>query len=352
MSPASPIPAAGPAPVRVLIVDDSASMRAMLHRILAADPEIAVVGQAPEPHAARTMIKELNPDVVTLDIEMPGMDGLSFLERIMRLRPMPVIMCSTLTARGAEVTIEALRLGAVDCIAKPAGNPLEIQRDAALLRKMVKAAARSSVRQGPATMTPVAAARPGNQRDMVIAIGASTGGVEALFSLVGTLPPDCPPVLVVQHMPAAFTHGFAARLDRESRVTVVEAEDGAPIRRGTVYIAPGGKAHMTLKGGTDGHIRLQPSDPVGGHRPSVDMLFRSVAPLGTAAVGVILTGMGSDGADGLLAMRDAGARTFGQSQASCVVYGMPRAAFELGAVEKELGLSALPEAILAACRKQ
>lgn len=342
----------GIAPVRVLIVDDSASMRAMLHRILAADPGIAVVGQAPEPHAARAMIKELNPDVLTLDVEMPGMDGLSFLEKIMRLRPMPVVMCSTLTARGAEVTIEALRLGAVDCIAKPTGNPLEIQQDAALLRKMVKEAARSTVRQTPAPAAPVAAAQPGDQRDMVIAIGASTGGVEALFSVIGALPPDCPPVLVVQHMPAAFTHGFAARLDRDCRVTVVEAVDGTPIQPGTVYIAPGGEAHMELAGGTDGRIRLRRSDPVGGHRPSVDMLFHSVAPLGAAAVGVILTGMGSDGAEGLRAMRDAGARTFGQSRASCVVYGMPRAAFELGGVERELSLSALPEAILGACRKQ
>lgn len=340
------------APVRVLIVDDSASMRALLARILSADPDIAVVGQAPEPHTARTLIKELNPDVVTLDVEMPGMDGLSFLERIMRLRPMPVIMCSTLTARGAEVTIEALRLGAVDCIAKPTGNPLEIERDTALLRRMVKEAARSTVRPTAMAPAPVTQTQPGSQRDMVIAIGASTGGVEALFSLVGALPPDAPPVLVVQHMPAAFTRGFANRLDRESQMMVVEAVDGMPVRAGTVYVAPGGLAHMELAGGPGGTIRLTPSDPVGGHRPAVDMLFRSVAPLGAAAVGVILTGMGRDGAEGLLEMRAAGARTYGQNQASCVVYGMPRAAFELGAVERELNLSAMPEAILGACRMQ
>lgn len=335
---------------RVLIVDDSASMRAVLNRILSSDPEIEVIGLAPEPHAARAMIKELNPDVVTLDVEMPGMDGLSFLEKIMRLRPMPVIMCSTLTARGAEVTIEALRLGAVDCIAKPTGNPLEIAQDGALLRKMVKAAKRSSVRHGAPRIAPIAATT-GAQRDTVIAIGASTGGVEALFSLVGALPPDCPPVLVVQHMPAAFTRGFAGRLDRESRVRVVEAVAGTPIARGTVYIAPGGDNHMELVGGTSGHIRLRPTEPVSGHRPSVDVLFQSMVPLGQQAVGVILTGMGSDGAEGLRAMRLAGARTFGQNQGSCVVYGMPRAAFELGAVERELSLAAMPEAILAACRK-
>jgi two-component system chemotaxis response regulator CheB len=338
------------APVRVLVVDDSASMRAMLSRILSADPAIEVVGLAPEPHAARAMIKELNPDVVTLDVEMPGMDGLSFLERIMRLRPMPVIMCSTLTARGAEVTIEALRLGAVDCIAKPTGNPLEIAQDGALLRKMVKEAARATVRPGPSPVTPVAATPGGAWRDMVIAIGASTGGVEALFSLIHALPADCPPVLVVQHMPAAFTRGFAARLDRDARVTVIEPADLAPLRRGTVYIAPGGATHMELSGGTTGHIRLRAADPVSGHRPSVDALFRSIAPLGAAAVGVILTGMGQDGAEGLLEMRRAGAPTFGQNEASCVVYGMPRAAFELGGVDRELSLSAMPEAILAACR--
>ena len=336
-------------PVRVVIVDDSPSMLMTLNRILSADPEIEVVGMAPEPHAARAMIKELNPDVVTLDVEMPGMDGLSFLEKIMRLRPMPVVMCSTLTSRGTEVTIEALRLGAVDCIAKPSGNPLEIARDAALLRKTVKVAARSRVRQSGSTM-PVRAAESGAPfRDVVIAIGSSTGGVEALFSLIAGLPADCPPVLIVQHMPAGFTGGFAARLNSVCTVNVVEAVDGAPIEAGTVYIAPGGGQHMEL---SPGHrrIRLRAGDPVGGHRPSVDVLFHSVARSGVDAVGVILTGMGADGAEGLLAMRRAGARTLGQSQETCVVYGMPRAAFEMGAVERQLSLSAMREAILAACR--
>ncbi|WP_375195268.1 chemotaxis response regulator protein-glutamate methylesterase [Sphingobium sp.] len=333
---------------RVLIVDDSPSMRAMLTKLLSSDPLIEVVGTAPEPHAAREMIKTLNPDVVTLDIEMPGMDGLSFLEKIMRLRPMPVIMCSTLTARGAEATIEALRLGAVDCIAKPSGNAQEMAQNGALLRKLVKGAARSSVRRAPAP--PAQIAQGARMRDVVIAIGASTGGVEALFSLVGALPPDCPPVLVVQHMPAAFTNGFAVRMDRESRVKVLEAEHGMTLQRGTVYIAPGGERHMELVGGSSGRIRLATGDPVTGHRPSVDMLFQSVAPLGSRAVGVILTGMGSDGAKGLKAMRDMGARTLGQSRESCVVYGMPRAAFELGGVEKEVSLSAMPEAILGLCR--
>lgn len=335
--------------VRVVVVDDSASMRMALNRILSADPEIEVVGLAPEPHTARGMIKDLNPDVVTLDVEMPGMDGLSFLEKIMRLRPMPVVMCSTLTARGTEVTIEALRLGAVDCIAKPSGSPLDIARDADLLRTTVKAAARSRVRQnGPAALNrPVAAGS--KFRDSVIAIGSSTGGVEALFSVIASLPPDCPPVLIVQHMPAGFTRGFAARLNSVCAVNVVEAMDGTPIERGTVYIAPGGEQHLELSPGQM-RTRLFAADLVGGHRPSVDVLFHSVARLGASAVGVILTGMGADGAEGLLAMRRSGARTLGQNQETCVVYGMPRAAFEMGAVERQLGLSAMPEAILAACR--
>lgn len=338
--------------VRTLIVDDSASMRAALGRILSADPDIEVIGAAPEPHAARAMIRDLDPDVITLDIEMPGMDGLSFLEKIMRLRPMPVVMCSTLTARGAEATIEALRLGAVDCVAKPAGNPLDIAGDAALLCRTVKAAARASVRSGtappsPSPPTPPAATTRTAYRDVVIAIGASTGGVEALFAIVSALPVDCPPVLVVQHMPAGFTGSFAGRLDRDCPVRVVEAVDAAAITRGTVYIAPGGGQHMELVGG---RIRVRPGELRNGHRPSVDVLFQSIAALGPAAVGAILTGMGADGAQGLLAMRRAGARTFGQSRDSCVIYGMPRVAVELGAVEREVSLAAMPEAILGACR--
>lgn len=337
--------------IRTVIVDDSASMRATLKRILSSDAEIEVVGVAPEPFAAREMIRTLDPDVITLDVEMPGMDGLSFLERIMRLRPMPVVMCSTLTARGAEVTIEALRLGAVDYVTKPGGNPQDIERDALLLCEKVKAAARATVRpaRDPAKAP---AATAGVDRDVVIAIGSSTGGVEALFSLLKALPADTPPVLIVQHMPASFTRSFAQRLDSECVVHVVEAVDGTPIRRGTVYIAPGGQTHMELRGGLHGRIRLRAGDPVSGHRPSVDHLFRSVSGIGQAAVGVILTGMGADGAEGLLAMRQAGARTFGQSRESCVVYGMPRAAMQIGAVMKEVSLSAMPEAILKACRTQ
>ena len=330
-------------PVRVLVVDDSAAMRAVLRAVLSADPDIEVVGGAPEPHAAREMIKTLDPDVLTLDVEMPGMDGLSFLERLMRLRPMPVVMCSTLTARGAEVSVEALRLGAVDCIAKPAGGVRELARAGQVLRETVKAASRARPR-APSAVKPVTA---GNLRDnCVIAIGASTGGVEALFAVLSALPANCPPVLIVQHMPAAFTAGFAARLDRLCPMHVVEAVDGTAIEPGTAYVAPGGR-HMGL---VHGRIRLSDAAPVSGHRPSVDYLFGSIAPLGARATGVILTGMGADGAAGLRAMRDAGARTLGQNEASCIVYGMPRVARAAGGVEHEHHLNALPKAILSACQ--
>lgn len=341
------------APVRALVVDDSVTMRTALSRMLGSDPEIEVVGTAPEPHAARAMIKELDPDVITLDVEMPGMDGLTFLERIMRLRPMPVVMCSSLTGDGATMTIEALRLGAVDCIVKPSGGPGSLMAIRDDLCRTIKRAARSRVRprMAPPAPAPVRLSK-GNDtfRDVVVGIGASTGGVEALFHVVKSLPVDFPPVLIVQHMPAGFTTSFAARLDAESRIKVVEAKHGMKLETGVVHVAPGGLAHMELTGGRGGCISLIQSPPVDGHRPAVERMFRSLVPLADRAVGVILTGMGADGARGLRAMRDAGARTLGQNQESCVVYGMPKAAAEAGAVEREISLANMPEAILAACR--
>ncbi len=339
------------APVRVLIVDDSATMRAALNRILSRDPCIEVVGTAIEPNMARAMIKDLNPDVVTLDVEMPGMDGLTFLERIMRLRPMPVVMVSSLTAHGAETTIAALRLGAVDCVAKP-GLDADIASIGAELCKVVRNAAQARVRPRRPQPAPVYAPA-GDARDCIIGIGASTGGVEALFELLASLPVGGPPVLVVQHMPASFTPGFAARLNAECAINVVEAKNAALVLPGMVYIAPGGDTHMRLGNVAPGavpRIALAAGEKVAGHRPSVDVLFQSMVSLGPAGIGVILTGMGSDGAAGLAAMRTAGAHTIGQDAASCVVHGMPRAAMAAGAIAAEMPLSAIPRAIVEACR--
>jgi len=338
--------------IRVLIVDDSGAMRAMLKKILQADPRIDVVGAAADAEVARKMIKELSPDVMVLDVEMPGTNGLEFLERIMRLRPMPVVMCSSLTAKGTETTIEAMRLGAVDCIGKPSGKTDALMRQARSLRQTVKGAARASMRSIDHIARNARPSTPGGcNQDMVIAIGASTGGVEALFALLCALPPDIPPTLVVQHMPGMFTSGFAARLNRSCPMRVVEARDGERIEAGTVYIAPGGETHMELRGGRNGYIRLRRAALVSGHRPSADVLFASCAELRDKAVGIIMTGMGKDGAVGLASMRKAGALTLGQNEESCVIYGMPRAAREIGAVSREVSLDSLPQAILRACRE-
>jgi len=332
-------------PVRVLIVDDSATMRSLISAVLRRDPEISVVGTAADPLEARAAIKELNPDVITLDVEMPNMNGLEFLEKIMRLRPMPVVMVSTLTQAGTDVTLAALEVGAVDAVAKPAPG-VPAQEAFADLAEKVKIAARSRVRP---LETREARAVDGAYRadpSHVLAIGASTGGVEALLNILSAFPANCPATVVTQHMPATFTKSFAARLDKASGAIVTEAVDGAPLMPGHVYIAPGGETHLEVAGG---RCRLVAADTVNGHRPSVDVLFNAVARLGRPMTGVILTGMGKDGARGLLAMRQAGARTLGQDEASSVVYGMPRAAFELGAVERQLSLPRLAPAILELC---
>ena len=335
-------------PVRVLVVDDSATMRGLIALALRRDPEIEVVGGAANPLEAREAIKALDPDVVTLDVEMPGMNGIEFLEKLMRLRPTPVVMVSSLTQRGAAVTLEALALGAVDCVGKPSG-PVMADGFGELAIK-VKAAAKAKVR---ASLD--APARPAREHfsgsNVLVAIGASTGGVEALLTLLSGFPKNCPPTVVTQHMPANFTRSFAERLNRVCLPEVEEAWDGAPIEPGRVYIAPGGVAHLTIAGRDGAVCRLVEEPAVSGHRPSVDVLFKSVAALrGARAAGVILTGMGRDGAEGLLAMRQAGARTFGQDEATCVVYGMPRAAFALGAVEREAPLEALADLTLDACQ--
>jgi two-component system chemotaxis response regulator CheB len=340
-------------PVRVLIVDDSAVIRQLLSMLLAADPEIEVVGTASDPFIARDRIKALNPDVVTLDVEMPNMDGVTFLRKIMALRPMPVVMVSTLTQAGAEITLEALEIGAVDFIAKPTTDVANgMAGIAAELQAKVKSAAHARVgaRRAPMPARTPRRDRPASSTERIIAVGASTGGVEALKSVLMDMPAVCPPVLVTQHMPPRFTAAFAERLNRECPMAVSEAIHNEIAEPNHVYIAPG--SHHLELARSGGHYRCCLSDgpTVSGHRPSVDVLFRSVARVaGKAAVGAILTGMGKDGAEGLLEMRSAGAATFGQDEASSLIYGMPRVAFECGAVMRQISLSRMADAILDAC---
>ena len=328
-------------PVRVLVVDDSATMRGLISALLARDPGIEVVGGAGDPFAAREAIKALQPDVITLDVEMPKMSGIEFLEKIMRLRPMPVIMVSTLTQAGAATSLEALSIGAVDCVGKP---------DFEGLAEKVKGAARARIR--PLAERPVPAVRRQSYLagDGILAIGSSTGGVEALLTMLSSFPENCPPTVIAQHMPATFTGSFAARLDRVCAPRVAEAYAGAQLLPGHIYLAPGGVTHLEVTAGSRPACRLSETALVNGHRPSVDVLFASVArAYGARAVGVILTGMGRDGATGLKQMRDAGARTLGQDEASCIVYGMPKVAFELGAVERQASLGAIGSLALDMC---
>ena len=339
-------------PVRVLIVDDSATVRRLLTVALEADPEIEVVGSAPEPAVARQMIKDLNPDVITLDIEMPNMNGLEFLEKIMRLRPMPVVMVSTLTQRGADATVEALELGAVDYYAKPTQNVAEgLSASAAELAEKVKMAARAHVRPREAAAARAAPETGYQPANKLVAIGSSTGGVEALIEVLSRFPKTCAPTVITQHMPGHFLTSFAQRLNRICAAEVREAYEGAPLEAGHVYLAPGGEAHLEVKAGRPLQCHLHVADKVSGHRPSVDVLFASAAEAaGKIGVGVLLTGMGRDGASGLKAMRDAGAMTIGQDEASSVVYGMPRAAFEIGAVTTQLPLGRIGDEIVRLCR--
>jgi two-component system chemotaxis response regulator CheB len=333
-------------PVRVLVVDDSASMRALIRQTLSADKGVVVVGEAANPLEAREAIKQLNPDVMTLDVEMPHMNGIEFLEKVMRLRPLPVIMVSSLTERGAMITIQAMEFGAIDCVAKPspqhpnsfsmladkvksaAGARL---RDPTPMRKEVRAASAAPAANGRAP----AAALSGK----LVAIGASTGGVEALVTILSQFPKECAPTVVTIHLPSPFTRSFAQRLDRICAPRVHEASHGTPILPGNIYVAPGTHAHLEVSRAEQLRCVLREGDLVSGHRPSVDALFQSVAKnVGGKAVGVILTGMGGDGAQGLLAMRRAGAHTLGQNEATCVVYGMPKVAYQIGAVEKQASL--------------
>lgn len=333
--------------IRVLVVDDSQTIRDVLSRSLVREGDIEVAGVAADANEARRQIRALDPDVVTLDIEMPDMNGLMFLDKLMRLRPLPVVMVSTLTARGASETLLALELGAVDFVQKPQSSS-GLETFGAVVRDKVRAAAKSNVRARavvPRLPIRTAAAPEG----ALVALGASTGGVEAIRVVLGELPTDCPPVVVTQHMPAGFTSRFAARLDEVSALSVHEATEGTVLKAGHAYVARGDRHLRVERAGDCYRCRLGEDEPVSSHRPSVDVLFQSVAQEACGmAVGVILTGMGRDGARGLKAMRESGCHTIGQSEASALVYGMPRVAFEQGAVVEQAPLEAIAGRIAAA----
>ncbi|MBI2381810.1 MAG: chemotaxis response regulator protein-glutamate methylesterase [Gammaproteobacteria bacterium] len=343
-------------PIKVLIVDDSALIRSLLTQILNHQEGIAVVGAAPDPYAARELIKQLNPDVLTLDVEMPRMDGLEFLEKLMRLRPMPVVMISSLTEEGSEITFRALELGAVDFIAKPKlGIQAGLEAYAETIAEKIRAAAQAHPR-------PIAPAPPASRAspaqagfvgtEKVLMIAASTGGTEAIREVLQGLPPDAPGILIAQHMPPGFTRSFAQRMDRLTGLTVREAQGGERLLPGHVYIAPG-DAHLCLaRSGANYVTELSQAPPVNRHRPSCDVLFDSAArTAGANAFGLILTGMGKDGAAGLLAMRQAGAWTLAQDEASCVVYGMPKEAAQIGAACDIAPLEQIAERLLAQWQK-
>jgi two-component system chemotaxis response regulator CheB len=355
---------------RVVVVDDSALVRSILSEIINRQPDMECIGAASDPFVAREMIRNLNPDVITLDVEMPRMDGIDFLSKLMRLRPMPVVMVSTLTERGAEVTLRALELGAIDFVAKPKiGVADGIRQLAQEITDKVRIAAKARVHRlapGPAAESPrasrpapleagggapvpavgAAPARPAPaalgrlSTEKIIFIGASTGGTEATREVLVNLPADSPAVVITQHMPPGFTRSYAARLDGLCRIRVKEAQDGERVLPGHAYIAPGGLHLSVERSGANYVARVRDGDPVNRHKPSVEVLFRSAAQVvGPNAVGIMLTGMGGDGARAMKEMRDAGAHTIAQDEASCVVFGMPREAIAQGAVEEVLPLT-------------
>ncbi|MEJ0039088.1 MAG: chemotaxis response regulator protein-glutamate methylesterase [Gammaproteobacteria bacterium] len=349
--------------IRVLIVDDSALVRQILTEILSADRQIEVVGVASDAHVAREKIKSLNPDVITLDVEMPKMDGVTFLRNLMRLRPMPVVMVSSLTEHGADVTLDALAMGAVDYLPKPKIDLAATLKDYGdQLTEKVKMAARARVRAldpqrpmpdarpsyGADAVIPAGApARHLRTTERVIAIGASTGGTEAIKEVLMGLPPDTPGVVVTQHIPKAFSGPFAKRMDQCCQMTVYEAQDGQQILPGHVYIAPGDRHLLVMRDGARYVCRLDDGTPVNRHKPSVDVLFRSVAQnVGRNAIGMLLTGMGKDGARGLKEMREAGSPTIAQDEATSVVWGMPGEAVSIGAAEKVLALGDIAAATM------
>ena len=336
----------------VVVVDDSALVRSILTEIINRQPDMTCIGAAADPLVAREMIRNLNPDVITLDVEMPRMDGLDFLSRLMRLRPMPVVMVSTLTERGAEVTMKALELGAIDFVSKPKiGVADGIRLLADDITDKIRIAAKAHIRRAPA---PAAAAAPGTpapkpvtiasvgrmSTEKIIFIGASTGGTEATKEVLVNLPADCPAVVITQHMPPGFTKSYATRLDGLCKIRVKEAQDGERILPGHGYIAPGGFHLSVERSGANYIARVQDGDPVNRHKPSVEVLFHSAARVvGPNALGVMLTGMGGDGAKAMKVMKDAGSYNFVQNEATCVVFGMPREAINAGAADEVLPLN-------------
>lgn len=339
--------------IKVLVIDDSALIRSLLTEIINSQKDMEVVGAAPDPLIARDMIKQLNPDVLTLDVEMPKMDGLDFLERLMRLRPMPVVMVSTLTERGSEITLRALELGATDFVTKPKMSITDGMREYTdEITDKIRAASKARVQalsRQPAAQdnTPTPLRNPLISSEKLLIIGASTGGTEAIKSFLLQMPSDCPGIVITQHMPAGFTKSFANRLDSLCKISVKEAQGGERILPGHAYIAPGDKHLLLARSGANYVTQLSDAPPVNRHKPSVDVLFDSAAALaGKNAIGVILTGMGKDGAAGMAKMKQAGAYNFAQNEESCVVYGMPREAVAHGGVDEVAHLLELPKLVL------
>jgi two-component system chemotaxis response regulator CheB len=345
------------AKTRVVVVDDSALVRSLLSEIINRQRDMVCVGAAADPLIAREMIRELNPDVITLDVEMPRMDGLDFLAKLMRLRPMPVVMVSTLTERGADVTIRALELGAIDFVSKP---KIGVADGLALLAQditdKIRVAAVAHLRRPAVSGSAVGAAPPVSRAatplgrlstEKIIFIGASTGGTEATKDVLVQLPPDCPAVMITQHMPPGFTRSYAARLDSLSRLSVREASDGERVLPGHAYLAPGGMHMSVERSGANYIARVRDGEPVNRHKPSVEVLFESAARVvGRNALGVMLTGMGADGAVAMKQMRDAGSWNLAQDEASCVVFGMPKEAIAAGAAHQILPLSSIAGALI------
>lgn len=356
--------------IRVLIVDDSASVRQTLNAVLDADPDIEVIGTASDPYVAAKRIQEEIPDVITLDVEMPRMDGITFLRKIMTQHPLPVVMCSSLTESGSETLLQALEAGAVDVILKPrVGAADHLAESSERIRQVVKAAAHARLPRSKAR--PVAALTPqakltadavlpraaphamARTTEPVVCIGASTGGTEALRELLTALPANAPGIVIVQHMPEKFTAAFARRLDGLCEVSIKEAEDGDPVLRGHVLIAPGDRHMLLERRGAKYHVAIKDGPLVSRHRPSVDVLFRSAAnAAGSNAIGAIMTGMGDDGARGMLELHQAGAYTLAQDEATCIVFGMPKEAIARNCVDRVLPLGQLAGEIMAADRRR